>query len=104
MNKLVSVGILVAVGVGSLAAANPANGKAVYDKSCKMCHGADGTPNPAMAKSMNLRDLKSDEVQALSDADIKSVIVNGKGKMRPMKSVSGSDAEDVGAYIHSLKK
>ena len=104
MNKVASVVILAAAGALSLAAANVANGKAVYDKSCKMCHGADGTPNAAMAKSMNIHDLKSDEVQALSDADIKSIIATGKGKMRPVKSVSGADADDVAAYVHSLKK
>lgn len=104
MNKIASIAILAAAGVASLAAANPANGKDVYDKSCKMCHGADGTPNAAMAKSMNIRDLKSDEVQALSDADIKNIILNGKGKMRAVKSVSGGDADDVAAYVHSLKK
>lgn len=106
MKNTLSVIILAAFGAASLAAANAANGKAIYDRSCKSCHGADGTPNPAIANMMKvqMRDFKSPEVQALSDADIKSIIANGKGKMRPIKTVSGSDADDVAAYIHSLKK
>jgi mono/diheme cytochrome c family protein len=89
-----------------LVAADAANGKAIYDRSCKACHGVDGTANPAVAKAMKVEipDLKSQEVQALSDADIKNIIATGKGKMRPIKAVSGSDADDVAAYIHTLKK
>jgi cytochrome c553 len=39
-------------------------GQASYDKSCKSCHGADGTPNPAIAKMMKveMKDLKSADV------------------------------------------
>lgn len=104
MKIFASAVILTTLAAASLAAASVANGKVVYDKSCKMCHGADGTPSPAMAKSMNMRDLKDEQVQSLSDADMKNVIANGKGKMRPVKTVSGADADDVAAYVHSLKK
>jgi mono/diheme cytochrome c family protein len=51
-----------------------------------------------------MKHLKSPEVQAMSDTDIKNTIANGKGKMHPIKTVSGSDADDVAAYVHSLKK
>ena len=33
-----------------LQAADATAGKAAYDKSCKSCHGADGTPSAGMAK------------------------------------------------------
>ena len=87
-------------------AADAKAGQAAFAKSCKSCHGADGTPNPAIAKMMKveMKDLKSAEVQAMSDADIKTVITDGKGKMKPVKTVSGGDADNVAAYIHSLKK
>ena len=87
-------------------AADTKAGQAVYDKSCKSCHGADGTPNAAIAKMMKveMKDLKSAEVQSMSDADIKGVITNGKGKMKPVKTVSGADADNVAAYVKSLKK
>src|ERR1700720_1605046 len=87
-------------------AADAKAGQAVYDKSCKSCHGSDGTPNATIAKMMKveMKDLKSDEVQAMSDADIKKIISDGKGKMKPVKTVSGADADNVVAYIRSLKK
>jgi predicted CXXCH cytochrome family protein len=75
-------------------------GQAVYDKSCKTCHGADGTPNPAIVKmtKVDIKDLKS------TDADVKKVITEGQGKMKPMPSITGSSLDDVVAYVHSLKK
>jgi len=94
--------ILVAAGA---AAADVNAGKTAYDKACKSCHGADGTPNPAMAKALkvDMRDLKSPEVQK-SDDDIRKAITAGVGKMRPVASVSGDSVNDVVAYIHTLKK
>ena len=50
-------------------AADAKAGKAAYDTSCKSCHGPDGTPNPAVAKMMKveMKDLKSSDVQSMSD-------------------------------------
>ena len=49
--------ILAAVTIVTLCAtaafgANAKAGQAIYDKSCKSCHGADGTSNAAVAKMM----------------------------------------------------
>lgn len=87
-------------------AANAKAGQAAYDKACKSCHGADGAPNPAIAKALkvDMRDLKSADVQAKSDDQLKKDITDGTGKMRPVKSLSGEQADDVVAYMRSLKK
>ena len=86
-------------------AANATAGKAAYNKSCKSCHGADGTANPAVAKMMkvDMKDLKSPDTQAMSDDDLKKIITDGKGKMKPVASASAS-AADIVAYIRSWKK
>jgi mono/diheme cytochrome c family protein len=97
---------IAGISVGALQAADAAAGKAAYDKSCKACHGADGTPNPSIAKMMkvdNMRDLKSGDVQAMSDDDFKKIITEGKGKMKPVPAASGS-AADIVAYIRTWKK
>jgi mono/diheme cytochrome c family protein len=103
--------ILAAVTIVTLCAtaafgANAKAGQAIYDKSCKSCHGADGAPNAAVAKMMkvDMKDLKSSEVQASSDEDMKEIITKGKGKMKPVKTISGPALEDVIAYVRSLKK
>lgn len=106
MKTILTVFAFLAVSAAGALAADAKAGQAAYDKSCKSCHGTDGTPNPAIAKMMKveMKDLKSAEVQAMSDADLKTVISEGKGKMKPVKTVSGVDAHNVVAYIRSLKK
>src|SRR5436190_17962841 len=102
MTKVIRM-LCLAIGCGSLAmsAADATAGKAAYDKACKSCHGADGTPNPAIAKmtKVEMRDLKSGEVQGMSDAELSNAITHGKGKMKPVKSVSGADVGNVVAYM-----
>lgn len=90
----------------SMYAADANAGKAAYNTSCKSCHGTDGAPNAAVAKMMKveIKDLKSPEIQSMSDADIAMVITKGKGKMQPIKAVTGKSADDVAAYVHSLNK
>jgi mono/diheme cytochrome c family protein len=106
MRTLISAAVLIGVSAGAGMAADAKAGQATYEKACKSCHGTDGTPNAAIAKMMKveMKDLKSSEVQALSDADIKKIISEGKGKMKPIKTVTGADAENVVAYIRTLKK
>jgi mono/diheme cytochrome c family protein len=89
-----------------LSAADAAAGKAAYDKSCKSCHGATGEPNAAVAKmtKVEMKDLGSADAQGKSDADLKAIITNGVGKMKPVKTVTGSSSDDVVAYIRTFKK
>ena len=98
--------IVACCSAATASAADAKAGQTVYEKSCKSCHGVDGTANPAIAKMMkvDIQDLKSTEVQSISDADLKKVIAEGKGKMRPVSSVSGPALDDVVAYVRSLKK
>ena len=90
----------------AVAAGDATAGKAVYDKACKSCHGADGTPNAGIAKSMKvpMAHLGDAAAQGKSDDDLKAIITKGQGKMKPIKSVSGKAADDVVAYMRSMKK
>jgi mono/diheme cytochrome c family protein len=103
---LISVLAIAAFSAGAALAADAKAGEAAYEKSCKSCHGADGTANAAMSKMMKveMRDLKSPEVQSRSDADLKKVITDGQGKMKPTASVTGTSADNVVAWVRSLKK
>ena len=87
-------------------AASAKDGETVYNARCKNCHGADGSGNPAIAKMMNvtMQPLGSAEVQAKSDADLKTVITMGTGKMKPVAGLSAADADNVVAYLRTLKK
>lgn len=104
--SIVTVALTGLVAGLAFAAGDATAGKASYDKACKSCHGADGTPNPAIAKSMKveMKNLGAADVQALSDDNLKKAITSGQGKMKPVKSVSGKAVDDVVAYIRTLKK
>src|SRR5438128_10811656 len=99
MKLLAGVFIVVALAVGSAWAA-PAQGKTAYEKSCKSCHGADGKGDPSIAKVMKV-ELKP--IGGLPDSDVKHAIVKGKGKMRPVASVTGKQVDDVVAYVKTVK-
>jgi mono/diheme cytochrome c family protein len=98
--------LFISVAGIAFAAGDAAAGKAVYEKSCRSCHGADGTPNAGIAKMLKIemRHLGSAEVQKRSDDDLKKVTVEGEGKMKPVKTVTGKDLDNVVAYVRTLKK
>jgi hypothetical protein len=53
-----------------------------------------------MAKALKV------DIKPLSDstADVKKVITDGQGKMRPTAGVAGADLDNVVAYVQSMKK
>lgn len=80
-------------------------GADTYKAKCQMCHGADGTPPAAMAKSMGIKDLKSDDIQKQSDADLKATVEKGKGKMTGFAGkLTPAQIDDVVKHVRSLKK
>lgn len=95
---------LMASGTGW--SAEPA-GKAIYEKLCVSCHGADGKGNPAMVKAMGEKGLNivTKDVQAKKDDVLLKVIVEGAGKMPASgKSLSKQEQQDVLSYTRSLAK
>ena len=87
-------------------AADTAAGKALYEKKCATCHGAAGEGKDSIAKmfQVEMKPLSSKEVQAKSDSDLKKIVVEGTGKMKPVKDVQAKDADDIVAYLRTLAK
>lgn len=81
-------------------------GKLVFKKRCAMCHAADGTGNAKMAKMLKveIKDLGSEAVQALSDEEIAKIISEGKGKMKTVKGTGKQDVANIIAFVRTLKK
>ena len=78
---------------------------ALYKTKCAACHGADGKGETPIGKSNKIRDLGSAEVQAQSDAELTTVITNGKGKMPAYgKSLKPDQVKDLVAYVRTLAK
>jgi mono/diheme cytochrome c family protein len=86
--------------------ADSAAGKAVFMKRCSSCHGPDGAGKEAIAKmfKVEMHALGSKEVQAKSDADLKKIVADGTGKMKPVKDLSPQDMNNLIAFVRSLAK
>ena len=101
------LGFSVALGFSQVSWAANAGGKAVYDKSCASCHGADGKGNPAMTKVFGEKELNiaTKEVAGKKDDELLKVIVDGKGKMPAAgKTLGKSDQKAVLEHVRSLAK
>lgn len=84
---------------------NAAKGKELYAQKCASCHGPAGEGKDSVAKmfKVTLKPLSDKDVQAKSDADMKKLILEGAGKMKPIK-ISDAEAADVIAHVRTLKK
>lgn len=75
-----------------------------FRTKCAMCHGPDGAGSE-VGKSMNVPDLRSQAVQALSDAELAEIISDGKNGMPSFKSSFSADQiQALVKYVRSLAK
>jgi mono/diheme cytochrome c family protein len=105
MTKAIRFLLVSAMGVclaGAVCSAQ-SGGEATYKAKCAMCHGADGTPKPAMATAMGIKPATDPSIKALSVAEMTATVKNGKGKMHPVAGLSDAQIADVVSYFRSLK-
>lgn len=78
----------------------------VYKAKCAVCHAPDGTGNSVMGKKLGAKDLRSDEVQKKSDAELNDVVTNGMGKTMPAykDKLTADQIKGLVAYIRELAK
>ena|ERR1041385_2901479 len=100
MHRIAGTVLCLAALCSTGAWADAAAGKPIYDAKCKACHGADGAGNANMAKMLKV-ELKP---LAQSTADVKAVITNGQGKMKPVAGLSAAEVDNCVAFVKSLKK
>jgi mono/diheme cytochrome c family protein len=100
-----AISLLLSSSAPTASAAVAFDGAALYKSKCASCHALDGSGNTAAGKAAKLRDLRSAEVQALSDAQLKQIIGKGKGKMPGYEKSLGADGvNQLVAYIRSIKR
>ena len=89
-----------------VAAADTASGKEVFAKKCASCHGAAGEGNEKIAQLMKveIKNLGAKEIQSKSDAELKKIVAEGSGKMKPPKDITDKSIDDVVAYLRTLAK
>lgn len=108
MGRMEKVMLAAAVlaGISFLAAPAKADAtaEATYKTKCAMCHGADGKGETPTGKSLKLKDLGSEEVQKMSDADMTDVISKGKGKMPTSKALTPDQVKGLVTFVRSFGK
>ena len=80
-------------------------GKTVFSSRCASCHGPDGAGKESIAKmfKVQMRPLGSKEVQAKNEKTLKKDILEGNGKMKPVK-LGEDEVENVVAFVRTLAK
>jgi mono/diheme cytochrome c family protein len=103
--KSLTIGVLGFFLSTGLALAGAPEGKELYAAKCAACHGPNGEGKDAIGKmfKVTMPVLASKEVQDKSDADLKKVIMAGKGKMKPVAGITEKQADDVIAHLRTLK-
>lgn len=85
-------------------AAAPDEGADLFKAKCQMCHGADGAGS-AVGQKMGTHDLRSQEVQKMTDAQLSAIIAKGKNKMPPYEKSLGADKiKLLVAHVRALGK
>src|SRR5688572_8435509 len=70
--------ILFMTATTSWAMEDDAGVEALWKSKCATCHGVGGIGDTPMGKKLKLRDLRSPEVQKMSDRDLYDLIAKGK--------------------------
>lgn len=101
--EVLALGFCLLLSSGPLLAEG--GGATLFKGRCAACHGADGSGNTALGKSMKLHDFSSPEVQKLSDAELTAIITNGKGGMPSYKDkLTSEQIKQIVSFIRTLKK
>ena len=105
MKNTTALLLLLMIAFATGAAAQKTPGKDLFVSKCAICHGADGSAKTTMGKNLNIRDFHSVEVQKQSDADLKTMIAKGKGKMPAFDGkLTGEQIGQVVGYIREIGK
>jgi mono/diheme cytochrome c family protein len=97
------IGLAIALFVFAIPAAH-ADTAATYKAKCAPCHALDGTPTQA-GKVMGAHDLRTEDVQKMSDADLTTIIAKGKNKMKAYeKELKPEEIKALVAFVRTMKK
>ena len=107
MSKTIQFGVALTAVVlmsGAVAFAQ-SSGQTIYMSKCQSCHGAQGVPNPGIAKAMGVKPASDPSVKSLSEAQMIADTTNGKGKMPAFKGkITDAQIKDSVDYFRSLAK
>jgi mono/diheme cytochrome c family protein len=102
---LASLALLTSATLATVEAASADEAaEGTFKSSCAMCHGADGSGNTPVGKSMRIPDLHSPQVQSQSDGQLAEAISDGKNNMPPFKgNLSQEQIHDLVTHLRQKK-
>jgi len=81
------------------------DGHALFLANCTGCHGKNADGNTPAGKAWSVPDLRSQQVQAMSDQQLTQIIRQGRGRMPAWGGLfSPIDIEHLLTYVRSLPK
>jgi mono/diheme cytochrome c family protein len=76
-----------------------------FSANCVLCHSANGSGDSVSGKALKAKDLRSDEVQKKTDAELADFITKGQGQMPAFgPKLSADTIKSLVAYIRKLPK
>ena len=108
-NGIVMTLLLSSVVVTFVSVSQAQSAAEIFDKNCALCHGKDGASKTAAATRMVIPDLRSREVQQLSEEQIFETIAYGTGhKQYPhafvKRGMAPATVHEMVAHIRELAK
>jgi cytochrome c len=96
---------LLCAGVFAYGQAHANSGQALFKARCALCHGEDGKGKTNLGQQLKAFDLNSAKVQKNSNAQLKQVILQGKGNMPPFQSqLNAEQVDEILKYVRHFGK
>jgi cytochrome c5 len=101
MNRslLVLAAIVCLAGAVSFA---QSGGEATYKAKCQSCHGATGTPSPAMANAMHIKPNTDPSIKSLT-VDQMIAGIKASPKMKSVSALPDADLKAAVVFYRGLK-
>ena len=97
--------LMVAAVFAGTASFAQSGGAAVYKAKCQSCHGAQGVPNPGLAKNMGVKPASDPAVKSMTAAQMIAITTDGKGKMPSFKGkLTDAQIKDSVDYFRTFAK
>ena len=110
-NMIIGAALIAAAITITATSVVAADGKALYERDCAKCHGADGKGNTKMGQRSGARDYSNPKTwENLTDAAavkaIKEGVKDREGKvvMKPTEGATDADAKAMVEYMKTFKK
>jgi len=102
MTKMIRSHVVLALVISLAGAVSFAQDGAATYKKCASCHGANGTPSPAMASMMKIKPNTDPSIKSLT-VDQMIAGIKASPKMKSVASLPDADLKAAVVYYRGLK-